>query len=232
MRALLWRAARAGCALAAAALVLAVTRWAPVHAQPPWDVRALPLFPIVLGLGVVAALCTPPGTAPRRARVRFALAAVLAAAAALALVVLVRPAAGLPVAVLSAEREVAQLPSGAIDVSGPRLRALPFVRRWTFRWEGELRAPRSGDREAMLIFEDRRTFDNTPNTIAGQANSTFEGVIYMPNSKLNFSGGSNTNARYTSIVVDTLSLTGQSRFNADYSVLANGAPLTRGVLVQ
>lgn len=145
MTTLLWRAARAGGALAVAALVLAITRWAPVHARPPWDVRALPLFPVALALSVVAVLCAPGGAAPRgRARWRRALLALIACAIALAVVVALRPGAGLPAAVFGAEQPVATLEPGPIDISGPRLRALPFVRRWTFRWDGELRVPRSG----------------------------------------------------------------------------------------
>ena len=95
-----------------------------------------------------------------------------------------------------------------------------------------LRAPRSGTYEGMLIFEDRKVFDNGPNHISGQAASNIEGIIYMPNSTLNFAGGSGTIAQYNAIVADTLAFTGQSTFRSNYSVLANGAPLTRNVLVQ
>ena len=43
MHRLVSAASRAGLAGALLLLALAVLRWAPIHAQPPWDVRALPL---------------------------------------------------------------------------------------------------------------------------------------------------------------------------------------------
>jgi len=146
MTALASRAARAGLALVLALLTLAVARWPPVHARVPWDVRALPLFPVALGCAVLAAVT---GSAARRAssrwlRPRALLATLAAAVVALASVVVLRPPAGLPAEVLSAGTTVGRLAAGGIEVSGPRLRALPFVRRWTFRWDGALRVPRSG----------------------------------------------------------------------------------------
>ena len=54
----------------------------------------------------------------------------------------------------------------------------------------------------------------------------------MPNSTLNFAGGSGTVAQYNGIVSDTLAFTGQSTFRSNYSVLANGSPLMRNVLIQ
>lgn len=95
-----------------------------------------------------------------------------------------------------------------------------------------LQAPRSGNYEAMLFFEDRNIVDNGPNHIEGNSDSNIEGIIYMPNSDLNYAGGSGTVAQYTGIVASTLSYTGNSRFRANYSVLTNGAPLVRNVLIQ
>ena len=48
--------ARAAVALTVALLVLAVTRWAPVEAEPPVDVRAMPLALPLVGLAALAAL--------------------------------------------------------------------------------------------------------------------------------------------------------------------------------
>lgn len=95
-----------------------------------------------------------------------------------------------------------------------------------------LQAPRSGTYEAMLIWDDRKIFDNGPNHIEGTAASNIEGIIYMPNSILNFAGGSSTNAQYTGLVSRTLAVTGHSTLKANYAVLTNGAPLLRAVLVQ
>lgn len=95
-----------------------------------------------------------------------------------------------------------------------------------------LRAPRSGDYEGMLIFEDRTITDNGPNHVEGGSNSNIEGIIYMPNSILNYAGGSGTIAQYAGLVARTLAFTGHSTFRSNYSVLANGSPLVRSVLVQ
>jgi hypothetical protein len=95
MMALAGRAARAGLALVLALLTLAVARWPPVHARVPWDVRALPLFPLAVGCAVVAAVT---GSAARRGSSRLPRAPVLflilaAALFSLAAVVALRPPA-------------------------------------------------------------------------------------------------------------------------------------------
>lgn len=95
-----------------------------------------------------------------------------------------------------------------------------------------LRAPRSGPYEAMLIFEDRSIWENGPNHVEGSANSNIEGIIYMPNSILNFAGGSGTIQQYSGLVSRTLAFTGHSTFRSNYAVLANGSPLVRNVLIQ
>ena len=61
-------AARVGTAVVVALMVLAVTRWGPVHAETPLDLRALPLAPWALAFAVVAALTGRPRPAPRLSR--------------------------------------------------------------------------------------------------------------------------------------------------------------------
>lgn len=138
---LLARAARWGTAMLLALIALAVLRWAPVHASPPWDVRALPLF----GPAVVLAAFAAVGGGTRRAGPWRELAMALAAAiAALMLVVALRPAAGLPAQASGPAGALGTLAPELIQIDGPRLRGLTPVRKWTFRWDGELRAPMSG----------------------------------------------------------------------------------------
>lgn len=132
---------RAGLALVVFLLVLAVLRWQPVHAEPPWDVRALPLFAPAVGLGIVAAL-----TARRRRRpwpVKPLAWALVAAVAALAVTVRER-GGGLAAEAISPQGATGGLAPAAIDVVGPDLRDLPSGRRWTLVWAGRLRAPASG----------------------------------------------------------------------------------------
>ena len=134
--------ARAAVALTVALLVLAVTRWAPVEAEPPVDVRAMPLALPLVGLAALAALT---GHArPRRRPWRAALAVLLAAASALAVVTLLRGPAGLPAEVSDGGGPVGRTRPGPIDVIGRDLRALNPGRRVGLRWTGDLRVPEAG----------------------------------------------------------------------------------------
>jgi hypothetical protein len=86
-------------------------------------------------------------------------------------------------------------------------------------------APTSGSYEGILFFEDRSITSNSQNTISGGSTATFQGAFYFPNSPLVFSGGSN--AAYTLIVADTVTISGSSTVSADYSSLASGASPAR-----
>jgi hypothetical protein len=143
-------ASRAGLAGALLLLALAVLRWTPVHAQPPWDVRALPLAPVVLLLAIVAALT---GRERWPGPVRPLLAALALAALALAGVVRLRGAAGLAAEVEGPEGGVVRLAPGAIDLLGAELAESAPGRRRVVRWVGELRVPRSG---AYRLWADAR----------------------------------------------------------------------------
>ena len=141
MRRLLSTIARAGVAVLVGLIVLAVLRWPPVWARPLVDVRALTLAGPAVILAVLAALSG--GPRPRRP-LRPLLMALGAVLAALAVLVALRPAAGLTASVSDPRGPIGSSPMGAIDAAGPDLRHLPAARKWTLRWEGELRAPRSG----------------------------------------------------------------------------------------
>jgi hypothetical protein len=135
--------ARAGVAATLALLVLAVARWSPIEAEPPLDVRALPLALPLVGFAVAAALT---GRArPRRFGWRRGAAALAATAAVLAVVVLARGPAGLPAEVSApGGRPVGRARPAAIDVIGRDLRGLAPSRRVALRWTGELRVPEAG----------------------------------------------------------------------------------------
>jgi hypothetical protein len=133
--------ARAGVSLLVGLIALAVLRWPPVWARPFLDVRALSLAGPAVILAVVAALT---GHARPRRRVRPLLMGLGAAVVALAALVALRPPAGLAATVSDPRGPIGASFVGAIDAAGPDLRHLPPARKWTLRWEGELRAPRSG----------------------------------------------------------------------------------------
>lgn len=150
MQRLLSAASRAGLSGAVFLLVLAVLRWAPVHAEPPWEVRALPLAGAALLLAIVAALT---GRERPRRPVRPLVLALATVGLALALVVRLRGPCGLAAEVSDPRGVLAVLPPGPVDLVGADLKSLPHVRKWKIRWEGPLRVPESG---AYRIWVDGR----------------------------------------------------------------------------
>jgi len=95
---------------------------------------------------------------------------------------------------------------------------------------GTLSAPTSGPMEAMLFFQDRAITSKQTNTISGGSTLSLEGALYFPTTPLNFAGNSSGNAAYTIIVASTLTFTGASRLNADYSSLQSGDPIMKVAL--
>jgi hypothetical protein len=134
-------AARAGVSLGVALLSLAFLRWGPVYDEPPLDVRAFPLAAWVFLLALLAA-ATGRGLARRPLRPLVLLLG--GTCGALALVVALRPAAGLSGAVRSPQSALGVVPEGPIDLVGDDLAALPRTHREFVAWEGEFRAPETG----------------------------------------------------------------------------------------
>jgi hypothetical protein len=147
-------AGRLGFAVSLGLLTLAVSRWTPIGAQVPLDVRALPLAGPVLGFAILAALT---GTDRRPGPWRCVALALVAAVALLGLCVALRGPAGLPAEVSTPSGPVGRTPAGAIDVVGRDLRSLPVGRRVTLRWAGELRVPASGRYELWVEGRGRAT---------------------------------------------------------------------------
>jgi hypothetical protein len=137
-------AGRLGLAVTLALVALAASRWAPIDAQPPIDVRALPLAGPALGFAVLAALA---GRERRPGPWRPVALALLAAVVALVSAVVLRGPSGLPASVSSPAGPVGTTKPAAVDVTGRELRALPAGRRASLRWTGELRVPSSGGYE-------------------------------------------------------------------------------------
>ena len=140
-------AGRLGFAVSIALLALAVSRWAPIGAQAPLDVRALALAGPALGFAILAALT---GRDRRPGPWRRVALALVAAVATLGLAVALRGPAGLPAEVSGPSGAVGVTRPGAIDVVGRDLRSLPVGRRVSLRWAGELRVPASGRYELWV----------------------------------------------------------------------------------
>ncbi len=132
---------RGGLALAVFLIVLALSRWGPVYAEPPADVRALPLAGPALLLAITAALT---GRERRPRPWRAILRALVIALVSLFAVAAGRAPAGLPLQVEGPDGPVGRLAPGPVDVLGRDLRRWPGLRRLTLRWEGPLRVPESG----------------------------------------------------------------------------------------
>ena len=140
-------AGRLGFAVSIALLALAVSRWAPIEAQSPLDVRALALAGPALGFAILAALT---GRDRRPGPWRRVALALVVAVAALGLAVALRGPAGLAAEVSSPAAPVGRTTPGAIDVIGRDLRSLPIGRRVSLRWAGELRVPAPGRYELWV----------------------------------------------------------------------------------
>ncbi len=128
-------------------VLLAATRWSPAAAEPPLDVRALPLALPLLCFAVTVALLGR----PRRSRrlTPFAVA-FLAAVVALGLAVKWRGPAGLAAEVSGGAGVVGHTGPGGIEITGRDLAPFPLGRRVVLRWTGELRAPASGRYEMWV----------------------------------------------------------------------------------
>jgi hypothetical protein len=99
-------------------------------------------------------------------------------------------------------------------------------------------APTSGQYAGMLFLQDRTITPNGPdanNIVGGGSNSVFDGILYFPNTQLTYSGSSNTansctvtNAGYTALIADTITLNGGagSDICADFSSTGGRDPLS------
>ena len=141
MRSLASDLSRASLALAVFLLALAVLRWRPVYAEPPWDVRALPLSAASVLLAITAALL---GRERRPRRIAPVALSAVGMAVCLAIVVVVRGPGGLAPEASDQRGPLGALARGPIDVLGADLRSLAPGRRVTLRWDGALRVPRTG----------------------------------------------------------------------------------------
>ncbi|HYB92012.1 MAG TPA: pilus assembly protein TadG-related protein [Candidatus Binataceae bacterium] len=102
-----------------------------------------------------------------------------------------------------------------------------------------LSAPTSGSMAGILFF-DRNT--GTGTTVTGTSSSTYEGVLYFPNSSLTYTGTSSSAAcnpsggtgGYTDIIADTITFTGTSTISvcSDYSSLGGKSPISSDTIYQ
>ncbi len=68
--------------------------------------------------------------------------------------------------------------------------------------------PASGYWTGILFFQDRN--NTSPATLVGGTSQALNGLLYFPRAPLSYSGGSSTQGTNTTLIADTLSLTGNS----------------------
>jgi len=100
-----------------------------------------------------------------------------------------------------------------------------------------LSAPTSGSLAGILFFQDPTIFPSgvdNDNTVNGSSTSTYNGVLYFPNSNLIFTGSSNAsnncsgaNPGYTFMIADTIKTTGTTQIAVcgDLSALSGVSPI-------
>ena len=74
----------------------------------------------------------------------------------------------------------------------------------------------SGMLPNVLVFQDRNA-KNGQSKFTGQAQMHLKGIIYFPNSEVEFTGGSTVDRADILLVASTLKFTGNSYLNADYA---------------
>ena len=88
-------------------------------------------------------------------------------------------------------------------------------------------APRSGDFEGILIYQDRRAIDGTganyDNKLTGSSTSYFEGAFYFPKQDLEFSGNTGMNTNCLQLVSLRVTFTGSS-------AITNSCPTNSGAM--
>ena len=132
---------RFGLAVTIFLIVLAVARWGPLYAEPPFDLRALPLLGPAVLLAIAGVLT---GRERRPAPVRPLLAAAVVALGTLGALVALRGPSGLPLEVSGPEGALGRLAPAPIDVLGRDLREFSGTRRWSLLWQGPLWIPEPG----------------------------------------------------------------------------------------
>jgi hypothetical protein len=99
----------------------------------------------------------------------------------------------------------------------------------------QLSAPTAGSYSGILVMQDRGCCASTIPTesFQGGATSFFEGIIYLPNSLVQFAGNpSLTLAHYTIVIARRFAVQGSSFMNNDFSHLSGGNPIKQVSLVE
>lgn len=90
-----------------------------------------------------------------------------------------------------------------------------------------LTAPTSGDYRGILMYQDRSIVGSASSAIGGGSTENFTGTVYLPTATLAFAGGSSTTALTMALVVDQLSIVGNTYLSKDTSSGGNATGLSQ-----
>jgi hypothetical protein len=88
-----------------------------------------------------------------------------------------------------------------------------------------LAAPTTGSLAGILMFQDRSIQSAAVNSFQGGTSVSLNGALYLPNTPISYSNGTNVAGTYSIIVAKTASFTGGCKMNDDYSSLPGGSPV-------
>ena len=92
-----------------------------------------------------------------------------------------------------------------------------------------LSAPWDGQNAGVLFHQDRNSPTNITHTFAGQTNINLEGILYFPNQRIKFAGGSTNDPVSSLIVADTIEFTGDTEVADLNNSVVQGNPLLTSV---
>ena len=100
----------------------------------------------------------------------------------------------------------------------------------------DLVAPTTGTYTGILFFDDRSAPTDTKCTYCdnygGGSSAVYQGTIYNRNNGITMEGNSSVSSQYTILIADTISMTGTTGFNDNYTSLAGGSPIKQVSLVE
>jgi hypothetical protein len=99
-----------------------------------------------------------------------------------------------------------------------------------------LSAPTTGTYTGILFFDDRSAPTDTKCTYCdnygGGSSAVYQGTIYNRNNGITMEGNSSVSSQYTILIADTITMTGTTGFNDNYTSLAGGSPIKQVSLVE
>ncbi len=88
-----------------------------------------------------------------------------------------------------------------------------------------LSAPTTGSFAGILIFQDRSIVNGASSSFSGSSTLNLNGALYFPTTHVDYSGDVRGGNKYCILIAQTVTFSGNTTFNADYSSLPSGSPV-------